>query len=139
MMGHDITKSGSTCKCTICHYWQFLRINLWWLTCDLLYFNQKYAVVVMMWHKNLWPKIYYRDHFWGILQKEAINQIKNTNLSVKGTLLWLSKKFHSDVKLQVRNNDLTTKVPYKNRGKCIENDKRYYEENKESFEGRSRS
>lgn len=30
-------------------------------------------------------------------------------------------------------------MPYKNRGKCIENDKRYYEENKESFEGRSRS
>ena len=53
--------------------------------------------------------------------------------------MWLSKKFHSDVKLQVRNNDLTTKVPYKHRGKCIENDKRYYEENKESFEGRSRS
>ena len=53
----------------------------------------------------------------------------------------LSKKVYSDVKLQARNNStiVPQKSTIKNIGKCIDNDKRYYEENKENFQGRSQS
>lgn len=83
MLENDrVDKSGGSCECIICHYWCFhLRFRS--KVCDFcrdmtqkcIGFND--AAIVIVGRND------HRIHFWCMTKSEAVNRVKNTDLSEK--------------------------------------------------------
>ena len=87
--GLDNNEADGSCECFICHYWYFLRINFIFQTkvCDRIHDVTQKSMGFNDFATAAVKRNHYRNNFWLMIKRKAVDRMEKADLSEKGRLL----------------------------------------------------